>query len=148
MENTEEDTSKTPTVSPVEATFSSTDGGPGAAGHHKIIPLKRADGEPLTREDIQYDLLHHIFQDSNAVFTDPYSDVKELGVAPKVTFCRLYVNSILNSPKCTKVARDKMIETPSYAVEFAKLCLLVNVGRINTTLACALKDLLTIYACG
>jgi len=28
-----------------------------------------------------------------------------------------------------------MLETPSYAVEFAKMCLLVNVGRINTTLA-------------
>lgn len=106
--------------------------------HHKILPLKHADGEPLTREDIQHDLLYHIFQDPNACFTDQTPDAKQPGPYPKVTFCELYVNSILNSPKCTKVARDKMIETPSYAVEFAKMCLLVNVGRINTTLACML----------
>jgi Ino eighty subunit 1 len=145
MENADDEISKT---SPAEGSFPQADSGASAGGHHKIIPLKRADGEPLTREDIQYDLLHRIFQDPNAIFRDPYSDVNSPGTTSRVTFCKLYINCILNSPKCTKVARDKMIETPSYAVEFAKLCLLVNVGRINTTLACALNILEIIYTCG
>lgn len=103
--------------------------------HNKILPIKHADGEPLTRSDIQFDLLQAIFTDSTSAFTDQSPD-KKRGPPGKVTFCELYVNAILNSPKCTRVARDKMLETPSYAVEFAKMCLLVNVGRINTTLAC------------
>ena len=32
--------------------------------------------------------------------------------------------------------KDKMHETPAFSVEFAKLALLTNVGRINTTMAC------------
>ena len=30
-----------------------------------------------------------------------------------------------------------MLDTPEFAVEFAKIALLTNVGRINTTMACA-----------
>jgi len=29
-----------------------------------------------------------------------------------------------------------MVETPAFAIEFAKISLLTNVGRINTTMAC------------
>lgn len=29
-----------------------------------------------------------------------------------------------------------MVETPAFAIEFAKIALLTNVGRINTTMAC------------
>ncbi|KIO02295.1 hypothetical protein M404DRAFT_657487 [Pisolithus tinctorius Marx 270] len=96
----------------------------------KALPIKRNDAEPLTREDVQYDLLHHIFCDTQAVFTG-----QTPGSSGKVNFCDLYVNALYNSSKCSKVLKDKMIETPAFAVELAKISLLTNVGRINTTMA-------------
>lgn len=56
---------------------------------------------------------------------------------PLVNFCDLYVNALFNSSKCSKVLKDKMVDTPEFAIEFAKIALLTNVGRINTTMACA-----------
>ncbi|EPQ28972.1 uncharacterized protein PFL1_03262 [Pseudozyma flocculosa PF-1] len=53
----------------------------------------------------------------------------------KLTFKELYLEALLNSGKCTKSMRDKIILDEEYAEDFAKVCLLVNVGRINTTLA-------------
>ncbi|KAI6132663.1 hypothetical protein EV401DRAFT_1849379 [Pisolithus croceorrhizus] len=96
----------------------------------KALPIKRNDAEPLTREDVQYDLLHHIFCDTQAVFTG-----QTPGSSAKVNFCDLYVNALYHSSKCSKVLKDKMIETPAFAVELAKISLLTNVGRINTTMA-------------
>ncbi|CBQ67988.1 related to IES1-Subunit 1 of the INO80 chromatin remodeling complex [Sporisorium reilianum SRZ2] len=55
--------------------------------------------------------------------------------AAKLTFKELYIESLLNSSKCTKSMRDKILADEEYAEDFAKTCLLVNVGRINTTLA-------------
>ncbi|KAL4267608.1 Ino eighty subunit 1 [Pleurotus pulmonarius] len=80
----------------------------------KALPIKRADAEPLSREDVQYDLLHHIFSNPKAVFTS---------ATPGKT------------KKCSKVLKDKMKETPAFALELAKISLLTNVGRINTTMA-------------
>lgn len=97
----------------------------------KTLPIKRADGEPLTREDIQYDLLYFIFADPHQVFVDYMAPGK-----PHVNFCDLYVNALFNSSKCSKVLKDKMVDTPEFAIEFAKIALLTNVGRINTTMAC------------
>ncbi|TFK57390.1 hypothetical protein OE88DRAFT_126203 [Heliocybe sulcata] len=99
--------------------------------HRKTVPIKRSDAEPLTRKDVQYALLHYIFSDTNRVFTDP-SPGK---AGNKVTFSDLYIGALFNSSKCSKVLKDKMAETPAFAVEFAKICLLTNVGRINTTMA-------------
>ncbi|KAF9499848.1 hypothetical protein BDN71DRAFT_1410425 [Pleurotus eryngii] len=96
----------------------------------KALPIKRADAEPLTREDVQYDLLHHIFSNPKAVFTSATS-----GKTKKVTFSELYVSALSNSNKCSKVLKDKMKETPAFALELAKISLLTNVGRINTTMA-------------
>ncbi|KAI8995481.1 hypothetical protein BD414DRAFT_506207 [Trametes punicea] len=96
----------------------------------KTLPIKRADAEPLTREDLQYDLLYYIFADSTKAFVDHLSTDR-----PVVNFCDLYVNALFNSPKCSKVLKDKMVETPAFAIEFAKIALLTNVGRINTTMA-------------
>jgi Ino eighty subunit 1 len=97
----------------------------------KTFPIKRGDAEPLTREDIQYDLLYFIFADQERAFVDYLAPGK-----PKVNFCDLYVNALFNSSKCSKVLKDKMVETPEFAIEFAKIALLTNVGRINTTMAC------------
>jgi len=97
----------------------------------KALPIKRNDAEPLTREDVQYDLLHYIFTDNHAVFTNPDS-----GKHVKVTFGDLYVSALYTSSKCSKVLKEKMVETPAFSIEFAKIALLTNVGRINTTMAC------------
>ncbi|KAK7694491.1 hypothetical protein QCA50_001677 [Cerrena zonata] len=96
----------------------------------KTFPIKRADAEPLTRADLQYDLLYFIFADSSRVFADSMAPG-----TPLVNFCDLYVNALFNSTKCSKVLKDKMVETPDFAIEFAKISLLTNVGRINTTMA-------------
>lgn len=97
----------------------------------KALPIKRNDAEPLTREDVQFDLLEHIFSDTNSVFTSQVP-----GTFSKVNFRDLYVNALYHSSKCSKVLKDKMVETPAFAVELAKISLLTNVGRINTTMAC------------
>jgi Ino eighty subunit 1 len=97
----------------------------------KALPIKRNDAEPLTREDVQFDLLNHIFSDAKAAFTSPMP-----GKSAKVTFSELYVSALYNSSKCSKVLKDKMVDTPAFAVELAKISLLTNVGRINTTMAC------------
>ncbi len=98
----------------------------------KTLAIKRGDSEILTRNDVQYAFLYHVFSDKTLAFTD-----ETPGKPPtKVNFCDLYVHALYNSAKCSKVMRDKMLETPAFAVEFAKISLLTNVGRINTTMAC------------
>ncbi|KAI0686253.1 hypothetical protein BC835DRAFT_1258558, partial [Cytidiella melzeri] len=96
----------------------------------KTLPIKRADAELLTREDLQYDLLYFIFADPTQAFVDSMAPGK-----PLVNFCDLYVNALFNSSKCSKVLKDNMVDTPEFAIEFAKIALLTNVGRINTTMA-------------
>ena len=98
----------------------------------KALPIKRNDAEPLTREDVQFDLLDCIFHNSNVVFTNPVPG----GNQPKMTFGDLYISALYNSSKCSKVLKEKMLETPLFSIEFAKISLLTNVGRINTTMAC------------
>jgi len=102
----------------------------------KIIALKYSDGHPLTRQDLQYDLLHHIFADPHPVFTNPYPTNPGQAPQPKLTFRDLYLNTILHSPKCSRGPRDKAVENQDFGTEFAKMSLLTNVGRINTTMAC------------
>ncbi|KAJ3809662.1 hypothetical protein F5876DRAFT_77539 [Lentinula aff. lateritia] len=96
----------------------------------KALPIKRNDAEILTREDVQYDFLHYIFMDETAAFTP-----QTAASASKITFRELYVNALYHSNKCSKVLKDKMLETPEFGVELAKISLLTNVGRINTTMA-------------
>ncbi|KAE9410873.1 hypothetical protein BT96DRAFT_961574 [Gymnopus androsaceus JB14] len=96
----------------------------------KALPIKRNDAEMLTREDVQYDLLEYIFADNTAVFTP-----QTPGPPDKVTFRDLYVNALYHSNKCSKVLKEKMVETPQFGVELAKISILTNVGRINTTMA-------------
>lgn len=55
--------------------------------------------------------------------------------AEKLTFKELYLEALMNSSKCTKSMREKCLLDEEYAEDFSKVCLLVNVGRINTTLA-------------
>jgi len=96
------------------------------------LPIKRQDAEPLTRTDVQYDLLDYIFSDAKKVFTSQIPGDS----SRKVKFSELYISALYHSNKCSKVLKDKMIDTPAFAVELAKISLLTNVGRINTTMAC------------
>ena len=105
-----------------------------AVPQKKPVPIKRTDGEPLTRTDIQYDVLYHIFHDKHEVFTDPYPSTDTPPV--KLSFRDLYVKTILHSPKATKALKDKMIDLATFAEDFGMLALLVNVGRVNTTMSC------------
>ena len=104
--------------------------------HKKNLAVKRQDGEPLSRVDLQYDMLHAIFTDKHAVFTDPHTTIRGDPAGTRVTFRDLYVNALIHSPKCSKASRDKIREVPDFGNEFAMISLLSNVGRINTTMAC------------
>ncbi|KAF5382982.1 hypothetical protein D9757_006348 [Collybiopsis confluens] len=98
--------------------------------------LRKPDNAPLTRIDLQYDLLHSIFSDENEVFTDPFPcQFDTIPPRSRVTFRNLYVNAVMNSPKASKLLKDKMLEIPEFATHFAMLSLLTNVGRINTTMS-------------
>lgn len=101
------------------------------------LALKRADGECLTRADIQYDVLHAIFSDRTPAFTDAYHTVPKPNEPPKLCFRDLYIKTLKHSPKASKALKDKMNELPLFADDFAMLAMLVNVGRINTTMSCA-----------
>ncbi|KIM48014.1 hypothetical protein M413DRAFT_439710 [Hebeloma cylindrosporum] len=100
----------------------------------RVIPIKRADGEPLTRVDIQHDLLQAIFDDPQEVFSNPYPP-NDTEAGAKLCFRNLYLKAILHSPKATKALKDKMNESSEFALDFAMLSLLVNVGRVNTTMS-------------
>ncbi|KAJ7630673.1 hypothetical protein FB45DRAFT_542677 [Roridomyces roridus] len=102
----------------------------------KALPIKRNDAEPLTREDIQYDFLNHIFHDNCVAFSLPMMDTANGPLGPQpCTFREIYVNAIYRSSKCSKVIKDKMVDTPAFGIELAKISLLVNIGRVNSTLA-------------
>lgn len=55
----------------------------------------------------------------------------------KFTFRDVYVSTLASSPRSSKAHRDKLLESPEFGTDFAKISLLANVGRINTTMACA-----------
>ncbi|KAI1312861.1 hypothetical protein F5Y03DRAFT_339503 [Xylaria venustula] len=96
----------------------------------KIRHLKKDDGEPLWRRDIQYDFLRAIFDDDTRVFTNSY----EPGNSEKQSFADLYIDTMARSSKTSKVLRDKLLSDREAAKGMAMVCLLVNVGRMNTTL--------------
>ena len=81
-------------------------------------------------------MLHAIFADRHAAFTDPHTTIRGDPAGTRVTFRDLYVNALIHSPKCSKASRDKIRESPEFGNEFAMISLLSNVGRINTTMAC------------
>ncbi|KOS18688.1 Ino eighty subunit 1 [Escovopsis weberi] len=95
----------------------------------KIRHLKKEDGEPLWRRDIQYDFLKGIFDNEQNVFTNSYDP--DLG---KQNFADLYIDTMARSSKTSKVLRDKLMSDREAAKGMAMVCLLVNMGRMNTTL--------------
>ncbi|EGR53078.1 uncharacterized protein TRIREDRAFT_74381 [Trichoderma reesei QM6a] len=95
----------------------------------KIRHLKKEDGEPLWRKDIQYDFLRAVFDNEQKVFTNSYDPELE-----KQCFADLYIDTMARSSKTSKVLRDKLMNDREAAKGMAMVCLLVNMGRMNTTL--------------
>jgi Ino eighty subunit 1 len=99
---------------------------------NKIPHLKREDGIPLWRKDIQYEFLRGVFEDKTAAFTNVYD------LSKGNTFADIYVDAMARSSKTSKILRDKLMSDRPAALNMAMVCLLVNVGRMNTTLNCEL----------
>lgn len=98
---------------------------------NKIRHLKKDDGVPLWRRDIQFAFLRAVFEDTTPVFT-LVSDC-----TPGHTFADIYIDAMARSSKTSKVLKDKLLTDRAAALNMAMVCLLVNVGRMNTTLNCA-----------
>lgn len=97
---------------------------------NKIRHLKKDDGIPLWRKDIQFDFLRYVFEDQQKVF-HKVSD----GTGGH-TFADIYLDAMAKSSKCSKILKDKLLTERPAAINMAMVCLLVNVGRMNTTLNC------------
>lgn len=97
---------------------------------NKIRHLKKDDGIPLWRKDIQFAFLHAVFDDRNAVFT------KASDGSHGHTFAEIYIDAMARSSKTSKILKEKLLSDRSAALSMAMICLLVNVGRMNTTLNC------------
>jgi Ino eighty subunit 1 len=94
----------------------------------KIRHIKKADGTPLWRKEIQYQFLHTVIADTQPVFTR-LSDGKK-----DCTFADIYVDCMARSSKTSKILKDRLQIDQQAAHNMAMICLLVNVGRMNTTL--------------
>ena len=97
---------------------------------NKIRHLKKEDGIPLWRKDIQFSFLRAVFEDTTAVFT------KAADGTPEHTFADIYIDAMARSNKTSKILREKLLSEREAALNMAMICLLVNVGRMNTTLNC------------
>lgn len=95
---------------------------------NKIRHLKKEDGIPLWRKDIQLKFLECVFEDTNQVFTKAYDGT------PGHTFADVYVDAMARSSKTSKILKEKLLADRGAAMHMAMVCLLVNVGRMNTTL--------------
>ncbi|PNS21513.1 Ino eighty subunit 1 [Sphaceloma murrayae] len=95
---------------------------------NKIRHLKKEDGVPLWRKDIQFEFLQAIFEDDRKVFTR-VSDRSE-----GHTFAEIYIDTLAQSSKTSKILKEKLVQDHASAITMAMVCLLVNVGRMNTTL--------------
>lgn len=100
------------------------------------LSLKKADGEPFWRRDIQYDMLTALFDDNTACFTNTYPDLNLPGVNnnSKVTFAELYIRTLAESNKSSKVLKEKLLRDFDLGKAVSKVCVLVNAGRMNTTI--------------
>lgn len=126
--------------------------------------VKKKDGDFLTRKELQYSFFRELLSDGREVFTNifykeysnmlvPFRDLyddkghvqimnvtdKEFDARrffshPKLTFSQLYVLCLATSSKSSKVLREKLLADHFMAFSTCMLALLVNVGRLNTTI--------------
>lgn len=100
------------------------------------LSLKKADGEAFWRKDIQYDFLKALFDDTTACFTNSFekSNIANCNNNPKISFGELYIRTLAESSKSSRVLKEKLIRDVDLGKAVAKVCILVNVGRMNTTI--------------
>ncbi|CCD26107.2 Ies1p NDAI_0G03300 [Naumovozyma dairenensis CBS 421] len=122
--------------------------------------LKKLDGEFFTRKDIQFHFLTLLLQDERLLFTNIFKQFFKNSIVPipnttnkkvlnvtdklydarkfifndKLTFSQLYLLTIATSSKCSKILRDKLLIDPQIAFSTCILSLLVNIGKLNTTI--------------
>ncbi len=66
----------------------------------KALPIKRNDAEPLTREDVQYDLLNYIFSDKTAAFTSTVAGRAEKNMLFGTIYqCIIQLRKMLQGPQ-------------------------------------------------
>jgi len=97
---------------------------------NKIRHLKKEDGIPLWRRDIQFAFLRCVFEDKTPVFTMASDGSRGY------TFADIYIDAMARSSKTSRILKDKLTTDRTAALNMAMVCLLVNVGRMNTTLNC------------
>lgn len=97
---------------------------------NKIRHLKKDDGIPLWRKDIQFEFLKLVFEDKTPAFTR-LSDEKK-----GMDFADIYIDAMAKSSKTSRILKDKLQNEKQAAISMAMVCLLVNFGRMNTTLNC------------
>ena len=90
--------------------------------------LKKEDGAPMWRTDIQHEFLRLVVEDTTPVFTNLADGKKECN------FADIYIDCMARSSKCSKILKDRLQVDRQAAQNMAMICLLVNVGRMNTTL--------------
>ena len=120
--------------------------------------LKKPDGDYFSRNDMQYHFVSLLLSDKRLLFTNIFKDVFAKSVVPipppdnkiinvsdsdydartfvfneKLTFSQAYILSIACSTKGSKVLRDKLLLDQQIAFAACVLGVLVNVGRLNTT---------------
>lgn len=121
--------------------------------------LKKPDGEFFSRRDLQFHFLRKLLVDERPLFTNIFKEVYAKSMAPlssienraanisdesydarafvfsdKLTFSQLYILTLASSTKCSKVLRDKLLLDHQVAFSTCVLALLVNFGRLNTTI--------------
>ena len=94
----------------------------------KVRHIKKVDGEPLWRKDIQLRFLELVVNDETPCFTRVGDSKKNM------PFVDIYIDAVIRSSRTSKVLRDRLGSDREAAVHMAMICLLVNVGRMNTTL--------------
>ncbi|CAR28428.1 ZYRO0F03740p [Zygosaccharomyces rouxii] len=122
--------------------------------------LKKPDGEFFSRGDLQFCFLRELLADERKLFRNIYKDVFAKSIVPvpppipgktlnvtdpeydaktfvfddHLTFSQLYVLTLASSTKCSKVLRDKLLFDQQVAFSTCILGILVNIGRLNTTI--------------
>lgn len=126
--------------------------------------VKKKDGDYLTRKDVQYSFFKGLLSDKREVFsniftkaynntlvpfrdlydekghvqvmnvTDKEFDARRFFTHKKLTFSQLYILCLATSNKSSKVLREKLLSDHNVAFSMCMLSLIVNVGRLNTTI--------------
>lgn len=110
--------------------------------------LKKNDSEPYWRVEIQFEFLARLFLSHHRVFRNTFEEYdwpeffKQIKTPTGqviahdqqfLNFFELYLLTLFKSNKISKVLKVRLMLDISFALNFAMLCFLVNVGRLNTT---------------